>query len=85
MLRWEYSHLSERSERSRERLVMQHPVMKRGFSVEAPISEMNLLKVSFAFTIILGESLLTQSFGGDLQIYKMVVQSHTIGSTGSTT
>jgi hypothetical protein len=48
MLRWEYSHLSERSERSREIVVMQHPVMKSGFSVEAPISDMNLFKVSLA-------------------------------------
>jgi hypothetical protein len=53
MLRWECSHLSERSERSRERVVMQHPVMKSGFSVEAPMSEMNLFKVSLNWTSFL--------------------------------
>jgi hypothetical protein len=48
MLRWEYSHRSERSERFREILVMQHPVIKSGFSVEAPMSEMNLFTISLS-------------------------------------
>jgi hypothetical protein len=49
---WKNSHRSEAREKSRDMVVMQHPAMKRGLILEAPMSEINLIKFRYKECIL---------------------------------